>query len=148
MANKNPVLRGSRRLVVVAALLILLRYARQSMELPFFGKDIGADIESTIQSRAIHMWVETEGRVLRLLPDDHEGAAHQRFILRLDSGRTVLVADNIAVASRVPLQVGDVVRLRGRYEWNDKGGVIHWTHHDPGNRHSGGWIECRNIRYR
>ena len=29
------------------------------------------------------------------------------------------------------LQVGDSVRFNGEYVWNEKGVVIHWTHHDP-----------------
>lgn len=91
--------------------------------------------------------VELAGRVERTLPDDEEGARHQRFVLELANGHTVLVAHNLDLAPRVPLERGARVRLRGEYEWNRKGGVVHWTHHDPDGRHEGGWIEADGRRY-
>jgi len=39
------------------------------------------------------------------------------------------------------------ITIRGEYEWNDKGGVIHWTHRDPRGRHENGWIQFNGIRY-
>ncbi len=98
--------------------------------------------------RAEDTWVEAGGRVIRLLSDDHEGSRHQRFIIETGSGQTLLIAHNIDVAPRVPLGMGDRVRFRGVYEWNDLGGVIHWTHHDPRGEIDGGWIEFRRKRYR
>ncbi len=93
-------------------------------------------------------WVELSGTVQRLLGDDNEGSRHQRFILQLaQQQRTLLIAHNIDLAARVPLRRGDKVRLRGRYESNDRGGVIHWTHHDPQGLNSGGWIEYQGVRY-
>ncbi len=140
--------RQSLLVLLAVVLLVLLRHGWSPIEVPPTGKPVAGDgIEHVIASRANGAWVEIAGNVVRLLPDDREGVEHQRFILRLKSGRTVLVAHNIDLAQRVPVQVGDAVRLRGRYEWNDKGGVIHWTHHDPGNRQSGGWIERKGIRY-
>jgi hypothetical protein len=86
--------------------------------------------------------VEGEGTVIRLLPDDLKGSRHQRFIVQLASEQTVLISHNIDVASRInELAVGDTVQFNGEYEWNDKGGVIHWTHRDPRGRHVGGWIK-------
>jgi len=86
--------------------------------------------------------VEGSGTVAKLLGDDSLGDRHQRFILRLPSGQTVLVAHNVDLAPRVdPLAVGDTVAFRGDYEWNDKGGTIHWTHHDPQGHHAGGWLK-------
>jgi Protein of unknown function (DUF3465). len=50
------------------------------------------------------------------LPDDEQGSRHQRFILRLASGRTLLVAHNIDLAPRIDgLQVGDQVAFSGEY---------------------------------
>ena len=86
--------------------------------------------------------MEGSGTVVKLLGDDSLGDRHQRFILRLPSGQTVLVAHNIDIAPRVePLAVGDTVEFRGEYEPNDKGGVIHWTHHDPQGHHAAGWLK-------
>jgi hypothetical protein len=92
--------------------------------------------------------VSGSGTVERVLADDNDGSRHQRFILRLSSGRTLLVAHNIDLAPRVSsLSVGDTVSFYGEYEPNDRGGVIHWTHHDPQGRHVGGWLEHKGQRY-
>ena len=92
--------------------------------------------------------VSGSGTVSRILPDDDRGSRHQRFILRLASGRTLLVAHNIDLAPRIPsLRVGDTVSFYGEYEWNEKGGIIHWTHRDPSGRHVAGWLERGGKRY-
>ena len=105
-------------------------------------------IERAFRERRSDLWVTVAGRVVKTLPDDNEGSRHQRFILKLASGRTLLVAHNIDLADRVPLREGERVALHGEYEWNDRGGVMHWTHHDPGGRRDGGWIEHQGRRYR
>lgn len=86
--------------------------------------------------------VQGRGRVLKVLEDDRDGSQHQRFLLALDEGFTVLVAHNIDLAPRVSgLRAGDRVTFSGEYEWNDKGGVVHWTHRDPAGRHVSGWLK-------
>ena len=88
------------------------------------------------------------GIVTSLLPDDLQGSRHQKFILRLGSGQTVLVAHNIDIAPRISgLRVGDVVEYRGVFESNPQGGVIHWTHRDPSGRHPGGWLKHNGRIY-
>ena len=92
--------------------------------------------------------VQDEGKVIRVLADDLDGSRHQRFILQLASGQTLLITHNIDVAPRIAgLKVGDSVGFNGEYVWNEKGGVIHWTHHDPQGRHVAGWVMHNGKRY-
>ena len=93
-------------------------------------------------------WVETTATVYRLLPDDNVGSRHQRFLVRAPNGHSLLIAHNIDLAPRVPLREHQSIEIRGMFEWNDKGGVIHWTHHDPQRRHTGGYIEAAGKQYR
>tara|TARA_Y100000588_G_C13479542_1_gene596208 strand:+ start:62 stop:457 length:396 start_codon:yes stop_codon:yes gene_type:complete len=105
-------------------------------------------LKQAYQNHQSDLQVQGSGIVSRVLPDDNKGSRHQKFILRLDSRQTLLVAHNIDLAPRIPnLKVGDVVQFYGEYEWNDKGGVIHWTHRDPGNRHAHGWLKHQGKIY-
>ncbi len=102
----------------------------------------GSEIESAFENHASNVQVEGQGKVAKILPDDNNGSRHQRFIVHLSSGQSILIAHNIDLAPRVSsLREGDVVSFGGEYEWNPKGGVIHWTHRDPGGRHPAGWIK-------
>lgn len=92
--------------------------------------------------------VLVSGQVERTLSDDRDGSRHQRFIMRISSGQTLLVAHNIDLAPRLEgLSPGEAVTLHGQYEWNDRGGVVHWTHRDPQGVHPGGYIERQGRRY-
>ena len=92
--------------------------------------------------------VTGEGTVTKLLADDNEGSRHQRFVLTLSSGQTLLVVHNIDLAPRLgSLKTGDSVAFNGVYEWNPKGGVIHWTHRDPSGRHQPGWLKHAGQTY-
>ncbi|EOI6380338.1 DUF3465 domain-containing protein, partial [Vibrio cholerae] len=101
-----------------------------------------AVLQQAYQSQQSDLQVQGFGQVVKVLPDDNDGSKHQKFILKLNSGQTLLVAHNIDLAPRIPnLQVGDSVEFYGEYEWNKKGGVLHWTHKDPQNRHAHGWLK-------
>ncbi len=83
-----------------------------------------------------------------MLADDNDGSRHQRFIVRLASGTDAADrAQHRPRAARRGLARGDTVSFAGIYEPNNKGGVVHWTHHDPSGRHAGGWIEHNGQRY-
>jgi hypothetical protein len=115
---------------------------------PSDGRDDTGRIAQAFADGQSDLWVTAGGRVTRLLADDEEGSRHQRFIVELANGRTVLVSHNIDLAPRLDaLQAGDRIRFHGEYEWNAQGGVIHWTHHDPRGRRDGGWLEHEGRRY-
>lgn len=108
----------------------------------------GAAVEQQIEPRRDQQ-LEGVGVVSRVLPDDNDGSRHQRFILTLANGRTLLVAHNIDLAPRLTgLDRGDTVAFFGEFEPNAQGGVVHWTHHDPAGRHVAGWLrhEGRTVQ--
>jgi hypothetical protein len=113
----------------------------------FRGPEKGS-VEDAFQTRKTGIMLTTEGVVEKVLIDEAEGSRHQRFVIRLRSGQSLLVVHNLDLAPRVDdLQVGAPVKLRGEYLWSDKGGRVHWTHKDPTGRHAAGWIEVRGRRY-
>lgn len=110
-----------------------------STEAPSRSDDVFA---RAFEQRARNLQVEGQGVVQKVLSDDNSGSRHQRFIVSLASGQTLLIAHNIDVAPRVVgLNEGDAVSFRGEYEWNPEGGVVHWTHRDSKKRHEAGWIK-------
>ncbi|MCJ7558423.1 MAG: DUF3465 domain-containing protein [Gammaproteobacteria bacterium] len=105
-------------------------------------------LASAIANHENGVLVQGGGTVTKVLQDDNNGSRHQRFILRLSSGQTLLIAHNIDLAPRVvSLQPGDQVEFNGVFEWNDRGGVVHWTHHDPTGRHAPGWLRHAGQTY-
>ncbi|MFI7926697.1 DUF3465 domain-containing protein, partial [Acinetobacter baumannii] len=92
--------------------------------------------------------VQGSGRVKAILREDNDGSRHQKFILVLKNGLSILVAHNIDLAPKIEdLRKGDIVEFNGEYEYNEKGGVLHWTHHDPQNRHENGWLKHNGRIY-
>ena len=105
-------------------------------------------IEKAYRQHRGNLQVVGDGTVIKLLPDDNQGDRHQRFILRLPSGFTVLVAHNIDLAAKVSgIKVGDRIEFAGEYEWSEKGGTVHWTHRDPARRHPDGWLRFAGRIY-
>ncbi len=88
------------------------------------------------------------GVVIALLSDELNGSRHQRFIIELKSKQTLLISHNIDLAPRInELSLNDQIEFAGEYEWNEKGGVIHWTHHDPAGIHEDGWLFHNHMIY-
>lgn len=110
--------------------------------------DGAAQLAEAQQKHSHKVELEIAGVVAKVLPDDRQGLRHQRFIVRLANGQTLLVAHNIDEAPRVAgLQAGDQVRVHGEYIWNAKGGLLHWTHRDHSGRHPAGWIKHAGQTY-
>lgn len=107
-----------------------------------------AVIANAFANHESNLQVSGQGVVVKLLPDDNSGSRHQKIILKLDAGQTLLVAHNIDIAPRVDsIREGDAIQFEGEYEWNEKGGVIHWTHRDPNGTHPAGWLKHQGKTY-
>ena len=132
---------GVRRVGIVFLLLISSACAPTTSDNAAVERDY-AEKRSTVE-------VTAEGAVTRVLTDESgPSGLHQRFIIRLaGSTQTVLVENNVTIGQRAPVLVGDDVMVHGEYVWNDQGGLIHFTHHDPAPAHEGGWIELKGVRY-
>jgi len=136
--------RQFQRLLLLIAFLVL-GYAAS-----FYDADQAQSsaVDDAFAQQKSDVQVRVVGQVSKILRDDNTGSRHQKFIVRTDSGLTLLVAHNIDLAPRVKdLRRGDSVTLFGEYEWTAKGGVVHWTHHDPKGYHAHGWIEHNGQRY-
>jgi hypothetical protein len=101
------------------------------------------------KTRQSNVQLTGEGKIERLLPDDNRGTRHQKILVRLESGQSLLLVHNIDVAQRLrELNLGESIEFAGEYEWNAQGGLLHWTHHDPQGRHADGWIKYQGQVYR
>jgi hypothetical protein len=110
--------------------------------------DSDATIAEAFSQHKNNVQVAGAGTVKKLLPQDNKGSRHQKFIIKLASGQTLLIAHNIDLAPGInSLREGDAVSFFGEYEWSPQGGVIHWTHRDPKGHHIDGWLKHRGQIY-
>ncbi|MCA1778196.1 MAG: DUF3465 domain-containing protein [Xanthomonadaceae bacterium] len=93
------------------------------------------------------IWVSGQAPVSQILGDEGIGGPHQRFVLRLNEGVTIIVRHSLQASERVPVERGDSVRFHGRYDWEASGGIISLTHSDPEQPGGGGWVEHKGVRY-
>ncbi len=111
-------------------------------------KTTSTSLQFAYKNKRSDYQIQDTGIVIKVLPDDLRGSRHQKFLLKGKSGKTVLIAHNIDLAPKITnLRKGDSVSFFGEYEWNPKGGVVHWTHHDPKRNHISGWLKHSGKTY-
>ena len=101
-------------------------------------------LKKAVENKEDKVYITVRGKVSRFLKDDEEGSSHQRWILdgdEEDVGLSVMVIHNLERFDRVPLELGDRMEVRGKYVWNDKGGLVHWTNHAVHGEVEGGYIK-------
>jgi hypothetical protein len=94
--------------------------------------------------------VVADGRVVSLLGTNAgPSGAHEGFLLHLGSGcdLTLRVETNVGFTGPIPLHVGENVVVKGEYEYEALGGVIHWTHRETHGRHPSGYVEAAGRYY-
>jgi translation initiation factor IF-1 len=106
-----------------------------------------SEIVTAYNSQQTGFMVEFTATVTRLLRTDPAEGPYQRFIVQLSNGHSIMVHHNIELSKPVPVRPGDTVTIHGEYRWNAQGGVVQWTHRDPGFGIKHGWIEFDYVRY-
>lgn len=140
--------RQKHRIWLIVAFIIVGYAASKFSPEQAYRHPLPTTVEQAFQQQQSDIQLTVKATVIKLLPDDLDGNRHQKFIIQLPNKQTILVAHNIDLAPRVTdLKVGDTVKIFGEYEWSQKGGIMHWTHHDPENKHPHGWIEHQGLRY-
>lgn len=143
-------LKSRKFIQVVLALVVAGAYLvnQRLQEEPTFERPGEFSLSQAISNQQSDVQVSGVANVIKVLPDDTRGSRHQRFLIKLDSGEVILIAHNIDLASRVhDLTEGDEIGFSGEFEWNDKGGVIHWTHKDPRSKHVHGYLQHDGKKY-
>jgi hypothetical protein len=134
---------------VLVGLLVILCAGCKSTPGRAVAPSVTDDSQIVAFEQAHRMNTEITGKVkvYKLLREDDEGLRHEKFLVMLSDGTTVLVAHSIDKAPSVPVSPEDTIIIHGEYVWNPKGGVIHWTHHSDSPKHEGGWIDFKGKRY-
>jgi hypothetical protein len=137
-----------RTWLIIAFIIIGYAASKYSPPQPTVSANSASNIEQIFEQHQSNVQLEITGKVIKLLSDDLDGSRHQKFIVKTAAGHTILVAHNIDSARKIEtLKTGEEVTIYGEYEWNEKGGVVHWTHHDPANQHADGWIKHQGQTY-
>lgn len=135
--------------IVIISLIAGLYWYLNHTKIPEPGSENQTDIlKHYYQNQISKKMIKISGITTKLLADDNIKPRHQKFIIEVSGGMSLLITHNIDLAPRInSLNQGDLVEIYGQYEWNDRGGLLHWTHHDPKGKRAGGWIIHNNRKY-
>lgn len=94
------------------------------------------------------MQVSSTGRIAKILDLQRSPYEAQLILVRLSSGRKLIIKHNIEKAEMVPdLVVGEMITFKGLYSWNSKGGMIVSTYQDIDEAQRSGWLKYQDVTY-
>jgi hypothetical protein len=141
-----PIKRGTILILLLLLLLLTNLYNKESGQLP--DEIASFQVEQAFTNHSNDIQVHGSGTVVKILADDLQGSKHQKFIVLVTDNLTILISHNIDLAPRIDaLSEGEHISFSGEYVWNKKGGLVHWTHHDPDKRHPDGWLKYQGRIY-
>ncbi len=92
--------------------------------------------------------VHSAGRILKILKNQDKPFAAQQILLRLSSGRKLIIQHNIESGQALlDLKAGQSLEFYGVYKWHSKGGLIIRTHLVADNPKKSGWLKYNNLTY-
>jgi len=105
-------------------------------------------IEFLYQQQRGGVLVSSIGRIAKVLDNQQQPHKAQRVLIRLSSGRKLIIQHNIEQAAPLPeLQIGEMLSFRGIYRWNGQGGMIVSTYQQSDAPKRSGWLEYQDIIY-
>ena len=105
-------------------------------------------IEFLYQQQRGGVQVNSIGRITKLFENQQSPYVAQLILIRLNTGRKLLIKHNIEKASALPsLTVGEMLAFSGIYNWNSKGGVVQSTHQQADKAQRSGWLEYQQVTY-
>jgi hypothetical protein len=96
-----------------------------------------AKLKTVMSSSELNPQVIATGVVTQILPEDHKGLPHQKYILTVAGQLKLMIVSNLDFG-RVPLAIGSTLSVCGEFK-KVGGGMIHWTHFDPHGGHPDGF---------
>ncbi|WP_193755572.1 DUF3465 domain-containing protein [Psychromonas sp. psych-6C06] len=92
--------------------------------------------------------VTSVGRITKILDNQQTPYVSQRILIRLSSGRKILIQHNLNEAPAVNnLAIGEMITFSGIYNWNSQGGMINATHQIADLPQRSGWLKYQDITY-
>jgi hypothetical protein len=136
---------ASKRLAAAAATMALCACSPSQPERPDNGF-----ICRAYTAQASHREVIAQGTVVAVLGRRFSRSGeHEGYLLKLngDCDLMLKVETNESITGPVPIHRGEKLIVKGEYEYDVMGGVLHWTHHDPGGRHVAGYVVSDGKTY-
>lgn len=107
-----------------------------------------SQIINAVRNRRNAFFVEgAHLKVFQILPEDHNGLPHQKWMATLSNGSRVMIVYNLDMGEAVPLKVGDEFSVGGQFIWTKKGALVHWTHEDPRKNRPDGYVIYNGRNY-
>jgi hypothetical protein len=107
-----------------------------------------ADLVRAVTDQKRLSYIQAAGLTVdTLMPDDTQGAKHQKFFVKTSRGQRVLLVYQLDCGhERVPVKVGDKVGVGGEFIY-DRGALVHWLHSSSRKTRPDGYIEHNHLRY-
>lgn len=105
-------------------------------------------IEFLYNSQRGGVFVESVGRIVKILDDQITPYPAQVILIRLSSGQKLIIKHDINLGSALPtLKKAEALQFKGIYKWNDRGGMILSTHKNNDFPKHSGWLKYDDKIY-
>ncbi|HIP75819.1 MAG TPA: DUF3465 domain-containing protein [Psychromonas hadalis] len=92
--------------------------------------------------------VSSLGRIIKLLEDQTSPYLAQLILIRLNSGQKLIIKHNLKASTKIAdLKVGEMIKFKGVYRWNSRGGMVVSTFENKQHPKRSGWVKFADKTY-